>query len=109
MLRASIKVEISRYEEAIAWLKDLIYGARFTKDRLQVTAAKIQQTLPELKRDGNTVLSAVTAQQLFGKNSTSTAGVVLEQMDFIPRISEQLKEDPEAVIAKFEQIRKHCK
>ena len=29
----SIKVEIAHYETAIAWLKDLVYGADFNKDR----------------------------------------------------------------------------
>jgi len=48
MFRASIKVETPRYETAIVWLKDLLYGSEFTKDRLQVTVAKIQQTIPEL-------------------------------------------------------------
>jgi hypothetical protein len=32
-LRVSIKVENSAYETAVAWLKDLIYGAEFSKDR----------------------------------------------------------------------------
>lgn len=31
--RASIKVETALYENAIAWLKDLIYGAEFDKER----------------------------------------------------------------------------
>lgn len=32
-LRISIKVENKAYETAVAWLKDLVYGARFDKDR----------------------------------------------------------------------------
>lgn len=73
--------------------------------RLQVTIAKIQQTLPELKRDGSNVLSAVSAQQLYGKNSTPTAGGVLEQTEFIPKITKQLQDEPDVVISKFEKIR----
>ena len=33
ILRVSIEVEIAHYETAIAWLKDLVYGADFNKDR----------------------------------------------------------------------------
>ena len=33
IFRVSIKVEIAHYETAIAWLKDLVYGAEFDKDR----------------------------------------------------------------------------
>lgn len=32
-LRISIKVESAAYETAIAWLKDLIYGSEFDKER----------------------------------------------------------------------------
>lgn len=33
VFRASIKVETARYDAAIAWLKDLLYGSKFTKER----------------------------------------------------------------------------
>ncbi|PSS37563.1 hypothetical protein PHLCEN_2v579 [Hermanssonia centrifuga] len=107
ILRISIKVENAKYETAIAWLKDLVYGIQFDKDRLQVTIAKLQQSLPEMKRDGNTVMSSVAANLLYDESSTSRAGAVLTQMEFIPEISKRLQESPEAVIAEFEEIRKH--
>ncbi|KAL0072062.1 hypothetical protein AAF712_000985 [Marasmius tenuissimus] len=106
-LRVSIKVETSAYETAIAWLRDLVYGAEFNKERLQVTIAKIQQSLPEMKRDGNTVLGSVWADVLFDRSSTSRAGGLIEQVDFIPKLAKQLQESPEEVIADFEAIRKH--
>lgn len=31
--RVSIKVETARYETAIAWMRDLLYGAEFDNDR----------------------------------------------------------------------------
>lgn len=33
LIRITIRVEPKRYEEAVAFLKDLIYGAEFAKDR----------------------------------------------------------------------------
>lgn len=33
VLRVSIKVEVALYETAIAWLRDLVYGGEFDKDR----------------------------------------------------------------------------
>ncbi|GLB36235.1 putative insulinase (Peptidase family M16) [Lyophyllum shimeji] len=103
----SIKVETARYETAIAWLKDLIYGAEFDKDRLQVAIAKTQQSLPELKRDGNNVLGSVWATLVYNEDSTSRAGGVLPQADFIPKLAKQLQEKPDRVIADFEEIRKY--
>jgi hypothetical protein len=32
--RVSIKVELSSYEKAISWLRDLVYGSVFDKERL---------------------------------------------------------------------------
>jgi Zn-dependent M16 (insulinase) family peptidase len=106
-IRVSIKVETALYGTAIAWLKDLIYGAQFDKDRLQVVLAKIQQSLPEMKRDGSNVLSSLWATLLYAENSTSRSGGVLPQAEFIPKLSKLLQESPEQVIADFEEIRKH--
>jgi Zn-dependent M16 (insulinase) family peptidase len=108
LVRVSIKVETERYASAIAWLRDLLYGSRFDRERLSVAVAKIQQNLPELKRDGSTVLSAVSTGQLYGPNCTSKAGAVLEQMEFIPKIAKRLQDEPDAVIAEFEKIRGYC-
>ncbi|KAI0304973.1 Metalloenzyme, LuxS/M16 peptidase-like protein [Russula brevipes] len=82
-LRITIRVEVAKYELAVAWLKDLLYGSEFTKERLQITVAQMQQELPWLKRDGNVVLSAVTTELLHDENSTARAGGVLIQSDFI--------------------------
>ena len=32
-LRVTIRVEVAKYELAVAWLKDLLYGSGFTKER----------------------------------------------------------------------------
>ncbi|KIO20924.1 hypothetical protein M407DRAFT_10649 [Tulasnella calospora MUT 4182] len=105
LIRITIRVEPRRYEEAVAFLKDLIYGAEFAKDRLEVTIAKVQQSLPELKRDGNTVLCAVSGDLLYDETSASKASDILAQMDHIPKLAQKLKDDPEAVISDFKQIR----
>ncbi|KAF9044800.1 hypothetical protein BDZ89DRAFT_1191615 [Hymenopellis radicata] len=106
MLRISIKVEVASYETAIAWLRDLVYGARFDKERLQVTVAKIQQSLPEMKRNGNTVLGSLWGEVMYDKSSTSLASGVLAQAEFIPKLVKQLQEDSEGVIADLETIRR---
>lgn len=32
-LRISMRVELEKYETAIAWVRDLIYGSEFDKER----------------------------------------------------------------------------
>ncbi len=39
LVNIKLKVELSRYEEAIGWLKDLIFSSHFDKDRLGSTYA----------------------------------------------------------------------
>ncbi|KAF9015263.1 Metalloenzyme, LuxS/M16 peptidase-like protein [Cyathus striatus] len=104
-LRVSLKVETKLYEKAIAWLKDLVFGSEFDKERLQVVVAKIQQSLPEMKRSGSNVLGSVWSELLFSEDSTSRAGGVLAQIEFIPKLAKQLQENPNDVIADFQKIR----
>ncbi|KAG8859116.1 hypothetical protein FRB96_004686 [Tulasnella sp. 330] len=105
LLRFCIKVEVEQYEAAVAWLRDLIYSAEFSPERLEVTIAKVLQSLPEMKRDGNTVLGAVHGQVLFNESSTNQASSVLAQLDSMPQLLEQLKNDPDSVIQDFKTIR----
>lgn len=60
-----------------------------------------------MKRDGNTVLTSLWMDQLFADNSASKAAGLLAQVDFLPKLSQQLQDHPEQVIADFEEIRKH--
>ncbi|KAI0080089.1 hypothetical protein K474DRAFT_1590638 [Panus rudis PR-1116 ss-1] len=106
-MRVAIRVQNENYETAVAWLRDLLYNSEFAKDRLQVNVAKIQQSLPELKRDGNTVLGSVSANILYDENSTSRAGAVIPQSEFIPQLAQRLQDEPEKVINEFEEIRKY--
>ena len=78
-----------------------------TRYRLQISAAKLAQSLPELKRDGNNVLSSVWAEMLYDKSSTSLAGAILPQSEFVPKLIQNLQEDPDTVIADFEELRKY--
>ncbi|KAF8844003.1 hypothetical protein BDN67DRAFT_895938 [Paxillus ammoniavirescens] len=110
-VRISFKVETSQYESAVTWLRDLVWGAVFDKERrllsrLHVSAAKLAQSIPELKRDGSNVLSSIWAETLFDKSSTSLAGAILSQAEFIPSLIRELQESPAEVIAAFEKLRK---
>ncbi|KAI0756614.1 Metalloenzyme, LuxS/M16 peptidase-like protein [Daedaleopsis nitida] len=107
VLRVSIKVEAAQYETAVAWLKDLVYGSDFDKDRLQVALAKFQQSLPEIKRDGDTVLSSVSAELLYDETSNTRMGSIVPLLEFIPQLSQQLQESPAEVIKDLEEIRRH--
>jgi hypothetical protein len=75
---------------------------------LQVAAAKIQQSLPEMKRDGNTVLTSVNADLLYDESSTGRAGGLLTQMQFVPQLIQRLNEVPDEVVGEFADFRSYC-
>lgn len=80
-----------------------------THHRLQVAVAKIQQNLPELKRDGNTVLSSQSSRLLYAQNSTNWATTVFTLMEFIPQLTQRLQNNPDEVIEELEKIRGYGK
>jgi hypothetical protein len=71
--------------------------------------AKTLQSLPELKRDGNTVLGSVSSDLLYDINSTSRYSGVLPQAEFVPKLSQLLQENPSQAIEAFKRIREHGK
>jgi len=44
---------------------------------------------------------------LYDKSSTSLAGAILPQSDFVPKLIQNLQEDPDTVVADFEELRKY--
>ena len=94
-----MKVEINR------WLRVCLRV--IIPCRLQVSVAKIQQSLPEMKRDGNGVASSLWSELLYSDRSTMRMATVLPQSEFIPKLAKRLQEHPESVVADFEEIRRY--
>jgi hypothetical protein len=88
-------------------LSDIADCTNNESNRLRITVAQIQQALPGFKRDGDTVLSAVTQELLHAENSTTRAGGVLIQSEFIRSLAEDIQGAPEEVIKIFEDIRRN--
>lgn len=106
LLRVSIKVESTKYDTGIAWLRDVVFQSEFTKERLEVTLAKVQQSLPEMKRDGNSVARSVFNDLTFDKTLTSVHGGITPLMEWIPTIANEVQENVQGVIEKLVEVRK---
>lgn len=106
LLRLSIKVETSKFDIAVSWLRDVIFRSEFTKERLEVTLAKVQQSLPELKRSGNGVARAFFSELVYDKSLTLVNGGLPALMEWVPRMLDEVQNDTEAVIQKLEEVRK---
>ena len=75
--------------------------------RLQVAIAKIQQSLPEMRRDGGGVMASLWSELLYSERSTTRMSTILPQSEFIPKLAKQLQEHPQDVVAHFEEIRRY--
>lgn len=51
----SIQVESKKYEVGVAWLVDLLHNTEFTVDRVRVIAAKMANSVSQVKRKGSFV------------------------------------------------------
>lgn len=100
------KAPVAHYEKVVAWVYDLLWRSEFSLDRVRVAAAKLAQSLPEQKRDGRMVASALSRSMLFD-NSTSTceANTILRQAQRVPEMVDALQEEPERVLEHFNTVR----
>ncbi|KDQ20880.1 hypothetical protein BOTBODRAFT_26896 [Botryobasidium botryosum FD-172 SS1] len=105
LVRIDLKVEISQYEFAIGWLHDLIFNAQFVAERLAVAIAKFQRILSEWKRDASRIVDSVLGSLTYDKTSTAQAKEVTALIEIIPKLAQDIKESPEAVIKDFEELR----
>ncbi|CUA75459.1 putative protein C3H1,02c [Schizosaccharomyces pombe 972h-] [Rhizoctonia solani] len=104
----SIKAEISQYETVISLLGDLLYSSEYVKDRLEVNVAKLLQSIPEQKRDGDGIMKAVSNSLVFEvSKSVSSSGDITTQMEFIPKLAQKLQENPGQVIEEMKEFRKY--
>ena len=104
LLSVSIKVEVSKSATGVSLLRDLIYHSEFAEDRLGVTIAKVQQNLPQHKRDGDAVASAISSDLMYDASCTARYSTVTGMMEWVPRIAKELKEDPKEVVRKMKKV-----
>eukprot|EP00795_Rhopilema_esculentum_P010837 gene10837-19653_t len=54
-----LKMETSKFERGIQWLRELLYKVQFTADRIKIVATKILNDIPNEKRSGKKVAQAL--------------------------------------------------
>ena len=105
-LAVELKVPASRYVQAVGWMRDLLWGADFSLERVRVSAAKLAQSLPEQKRDGRMVSWALLRSLLYVPGrSACEANSVLSQIQHVREITDALQHTPEQVLANLERVR----
>ena len=106
-IRIGIQVEKEKYPIAIKWFKELIWNSVFDVERIMAVNARLLADVPDAKRSGDDMLTAVHLMTHLAPESTGRARVTLVKALYLKRIKSLLKRDPEAVIANLEKLRSH--
>jgi len=86
----------------------LTSGSCLANSSLAVIVAKQLQELPYEKRQGNSVARAWINKLTFDiQKSTSEACSLLSLLDFVPKTSKALEEEPDVVLQRLEEVRQY--
>lgn len=89
-------------------LRDVLSCGVFDVERLSVSIAKLLQDLPRRKRSAASAGSSTIFDMLFDKSkSPSIANGLLATLSSLPRIADELKNDPEVVIKRLKTLREY--
>ncbi|OTA86505.1 hypothetical protein M434DRAFT_399844 [Hypoxylon sp. CO27-5] len=102
-----LQVEPEKYAIAVEWIRTMMFDSIFDVTRLKAGIAKQLADIPELKRDGRVMTSEV---EIAIHNDPSSLLVVkrsLVKAVYLRRLKKLLEKDPDAVLARFEQLRKY--
>ncbi|KAL8857025.1 MAG: hypothetical protein Q9178_006430 [Gyalolechia marmorata] len=105
VLNMRISVEVEKYASAIQWLKEIIWSGIFDVERIASTTVRLLADIPEAKRSGSNMLSAVEEMIHSSPASVVRARSTLVSALYLKGVRHLLKENPNAVIEQLQQIR----
>lgn len=105
LLKISFRVEPEKYEAAIRWIRTMLFDSIFDETRLKATITKMLADIPEAKRSGSTMSSAVQKMIHFSSLSSVRAQSTLVKALYLKRIRHLLASSPQTVIDNLEKIR----
>ncbi|KAL5342608.1 Metalloenzyme, LuxS/M16 peptidase-like protein [Aspergillus crustosus] len=105
MIRISFQVELEKYSSAISWLQELSWNTVFDVERLRTITSRLLSDVPDAKRNGDDMLSAVHVMVHYAIESNVRARSTLVRARYLKKIKRQLAQEPEVVVARMEEIR----
>jgi len=104
MLSIMFETEPERYCSIIGWLRAMLFDAIHDPERLYASLTKVLADVPDEKRDGSGMAASVMSMIQNSHSSALRAQDTLSKALYLRRIRKLLKDDPDAVIAKFTQL-----
>ncbi|KAL8658121.1 MAG: hypothetical protein Q9226_001240 [Calogaya cf. arnoldii] len=105
VLNMRISVEVEKYASAIEWLKEIIWSGIFDVERIASTTVRLLADIPEAKRSGSNMLSAVEEMIHSAPASVVRARSTLVTALYLKGVRHLLKVNPDIVIGQLQQIR----
>ncbi|KAF1954012.1 zinc metalloprotease-like protein [Byssothecium circinans] len=103
----SFVVEVEKFGTVVQQFADLLVNSIFDTERLIATVTKILQDIPDERRDGYNMASAVERMIHTGTLSGIRACNILVRATYLKRILYLLKTEPQVVIDRLEALRDH--
>ncbi|KAL8661455.1 MAG: hypothetical protein Q9202_005574 [Teloschistes flavicans] len=100
-----LSVEVEKYALAIQWLKEVIWNGIFDLERIASTTVRLLADVPEAKRSGSSMLSAIEEMTDSAPASISRARSTLVNALYLKGVRYHLQNDPEFIIRQLEEIR----
>ena len=102
-----MQCEPDKYEQAVSWMRKLLYQTRLTAERAKVLATKMENSVSELKRSGSKVVKIMMDAVLFNEESNIQASNMIRQQQFLKNIVKKLDCSPNEILSDLEELRYH--
>ncbi|KEQ67668.1 uncharacterized protein M437DRAFT_80310 [Aureobasidium melanogenum CBS 110374] len=101
LLQITFQVEAEKYSAMIDWLRTTLFSSILDKERLQVAITKMLADIPDEKRSGMDMATAVDSMIHLTRDSSSRSRNTLVKSVYLKRLKKHLAKDPESVISRL--------
>lgn len=102
LLQIAFQVEAEKYETAIQWVRTVLFDAILDEVRLKASLTKMLADIPDEKRSGMEMCTAVDSIIHLNRDSSSRARNTLVKSVYLKRIKRQLSVKPELIISRLQ-------
>ncbi|KAG9846569.1 hypothetical protein KCU77_g8528, partial [Aureobasidium melanogenum] len=102
LLQITFQVEAEKYSAMIDWLRTTLFSSILDKERLQVAITKMLADIPDEKRSGMDMATAVDSMIHLTRDSSSRSRNTLVKSVYLKRLKKHLVKNPEFVISRLQ-------
>jgi Zn-dependent M16 (insulinase) family peptidase len=104
LLALFCETEPENYERIISWIRTILFDAINDPDRILSSLTKILADIPDEKRSGSSMMSAVNAMIQYKQESSVRATSTLSKALYLKRVRKMLEADEAAVLSQLREL-----